>query len=662
MPINFSSLGGSSGGGVSGDFVINTGDYSSDTAELSRDYEAGAYGILVSPTDATLDIYLVASDGSFAGYSNIGSITATAPFDKVVVLGSTSNTSLSFSFNGESQIPTAKGQLVGAGAVVGSVVTSSLPNADDSTVVNGGNFAADVEVTFIDQSAVETSAKTIVRSSSTQLIVTRPDTFSPENSPYTLKVVNPGIPEPSGTDPHLLSNSVTAGTNPVWTTGTTIVYLIGAETSHTLLATDTESSDIDYSIVSGTLPAGISLDGETGVISGTASGTPADGDVTSVTIRAIDAGGNFLDKAFDFTANLAPTWTTSGAGLQNPLGGAAYSAQLVASGGTTGGVLSYTLQSGAFHIGHTMNAAGVISGATSDSTGDTATFTVRVTDEGGLFADRQFTTVVSDLYAFTSHTFTNANAVGYAGPTLSAARASYSTTWDDAYLNMTTNGIQKWTVPATGSYRIEVSGASSVRQYFSGNFSSKAGRGASFASNVSLTAGQEVDILCGQLPTNVGGLVTSYNGGTYGTSGEIFNGGGGGTFVYNSSTASLLLAAGGGASERSSNSGSTQATMDASSNFSGNGNDGLGGSGGSGGFGGQDNNNTTDGTAGAGYQGDGSTGGSSSYTLAKSFLNGGEGSITNGSGPRRLWWRWRWRLGWLWWRRRLLWRWRWCKQ
>jgi hypothetical protein len=388
MAINFSDLGGNSSG-VSGNFVINTGDYSSDTAQLSRDYEAGAYGVLVSPTDATLDIYLIASDGSLVGYSNIGTITATAAFDKVVVLGSTSNTSLSFSFNGESQTVATKGQLANVGAVVSSVVTSSLPSVDDTTVVNGGNFAADVEVTFIGQSEVETAAKTVVRSSSTQLIVTRPDAFSPDDSPYTVKVVNPGIPVPAGTSAYLLSNSVTAGTNPVWTTSTNVFYNVGSATSYTFLATDTEATDIDYSVVSGTLPAGLTLDGETGVLSGTASGTPSEGNVTAVTIRANDTGGNFLDKAFNITANVAPTWTTSA--ISGLVKDTAYSFQLVASGGSAGGALTYTLQSGALLSGHSLSSTGLISGTSNAAAATVITFTIRVTDEAGLFVDREFT-------------------------------------------------------------------------------------------------------------------------------------------------------------------------------------------------------------------------------------------------------------------------------
>jgi hypothetical protein len=389
MAINFSKLGGGSSSGGGGDFVINTGDYSSDTAELSIEFAAGAYGITASPTDSTLDIYLVASDGSFAGYTNTDSITATIPFNKVVVLGSTASTILSFIFNGESQTVTTKGQLGGAGAVISSVVTSSLPSVDDTTVVNGGNFAADVEVTFIDQSSVETAAKAVVRSSSTQLIVTRPDTFSTADSPFTVKVVNPGIPVPSASSPHLLSNSVTAGTNPVWITGSNLYIPTAGSVSVTLLATDTEASDIDYSILSGTLPAGLTLDGETGTITGTAS--YSEGASTAVAFRAIDAGGNFLDKTITVIANDAPVWTTSAGALTAAEANATYSNQLVASGGAAGGTISFALESGSLPAGVGLSSSGLISGTSSESIGTNSSFVVRATDAGEAFTDRSFT-------------------------------------------------------------------------------------------------------------------------------------------------------------------------------------------------------------------------------------------------------------------------------
>ena len=383
----------SGGGGGTNNFVLKT--TAETTYVLDRTYTSGRYSLSFLDSDTTFDIYAIAEDGTYAGYTASTILEVSADFTEVVVLGAASGTRINFTHLGTLTEAVTSGDVATAGAFVSSVVTSSLPSVDDTTVVNGGNFAANVAVSFIDQSAVEVAAKTVVRSSSTQLLITRPDSFSTADSPFTVKVVNPGIPVPGGSNAHLLSNSVTAGTNPVWTTDTTIVYNVGGATSVTLLATDTEATDIDYSVVSGTLPAGLTLDGETGVLSGTASGTPAEGDVTAVTIRAIDTGGNFLDKAFNFTANVAPTWTTAAAALDPaPSPDAAYSFQLVASTGSAGGALTYTLQSGALLAGHSLSTAGVISGTSTGVADDTATFTVRVTDEGGLFSDREFTTVI----------------------------------------------------------------------------------------------------------------------------------------------------------------------------------------------------------------------------------------------------------------------------
>jgi hypothetical protein len=394
-----SSFSAASSGAVGGtnNFVLKT--TAETTYVLDRTYTSGRYSLSFLDSDSTFDIYAIAEDGTYAGYTASTILEVSADFAEIVVLGAASGTRINFTHLGTLTEALTSGDVATAGAFISSVVTSSLPSIDDTTVLNGGNFAANVEVSFIDQSAVETAAKTVVRSSSTQLIITRPDAFLPSDSPFTVKVVNPGIPVPASTNAHLLSNSVTAGTNPVWTTGTTIIYNVGGATSVTLLATDTEASDIDYSVVSGTLPAGLTLDGETGVISGTFSGSASEGDVTAVTIRAIDTGGNFLDKAFSLTANTVPAWTTSTNGVEPPTATLPYSFQLVSSTGTLGGTLTYSLQSGALLPGHSLSSAGVISGTSTGVADDTATFTVRVTDELGLFADRAFTVVISPLVA-----------------------------------------------------------------------------------------------------------------------------------------------------------------------------------------------------------------------------------------------------------------------
>lgn len=63
------------------------------------------------------------------------------------------------------------------------------------------------------------------------------------------------------------------------------------------------------------------------------------------------------------------------------------------------------------------------------------------------------------LYAFTSFTFTTAGITGQNGPTLSNCLSSYNTStypWllDTGFFNVVTQGIQQWTIPSDGWYRV----------------------------------------------------------------------------------------------------------------------------------------------------------------------------------------------------------------
>ena len=119
------------------------------------------------------------------------------------------------------------------------------------------------------------------------------------------------------------------------------------------------------------------------------------------------------------------------------------------------------------------------------------------------------------LYYFNTFTFTTLGATGYAGPasTLTYANAPWSTSQFSIV-----NGIQNWTVPATGMYQIKAAGA----------YGSTPGR--VIQGNVVLAQGQVISILVGQKSTSVVDAVTL--------------GGGGGTYIV-SGTTPLLVAAGG---------------------------------------------------------------------------------------------------------------------
>ncbi len=193
-------------------------------------------------------------------------------------------------------------------------------------------------------------------------------------------------------------------------------------------------------------------------------------------------------------------------------------------------------------------------------------------------------TIVTGLYDFTSHTFTNCGKTGTTGPSLSQCRSTYTTTWDDTYLNMSSTGIQVWTVPRTGNYRFEVAGAS-------GGVTSISGFGAVVTGTVSLTEGQTVNILVGQM------------GSTHATGNS--DGGGGGSFVQRGDGTLLFVGGGGAGAAQTGNSGNENASLTTSVVSS---------------------SPSQFGSRGAGYSTNGQHFTYGTYTtVAQSFLSGGNG-------------------------------------
>ena len=128
-----------------------------------------------------------------------------------------------------------------------------------------------------------------------------------------------------------------------------------------------------------------------------------------------------------------------------------------------------------------------------------------------------------NLYDFSSHTFTHCGQTGSTGPSLSQCRSAYSgAAWaqDSARFDVT-SGIQLWTVPQTGTYRITASGAG-LNAYSNQ-------RGARMRGDFQLQQGQQLRILVGQVSTRN-------------------QAGSGGTFVATANNTPLLVAGGAGGS------------------------------------------------------------------------------------------------------------------
>ena len=228
----------------------------------------------------------------------------------------------------------------------------------------------------------------------------------------------------------------------------------------------------------------------------------------------------------------------------------------------------------------------------------------------------------SSLYGFTAHTFTNAGATGFSGPILSQVRSAYSgAAWaqNNSYLNMTTQGIQEWTVPATGSYTIRVAGAKGgdAKGYTGGS-------GRTVDATFTLTQNQVIKILIGQSGLSATSSVSNVGGG-----------GGGGSFVINKTDNSILLIAGGGGGAKDNTSGYSRYSNGVTAPYTNAGTLPSGGTGSTSGNGGGAYQGNWSGGGGGGFSGNGglspygssvgTDGSFQSIVAGISFTNGGLG-------------------------------------
>ena len=158
---------------------------------------------------------------------------------------------------------------------------------------------------------------------------------------------------------------------------------VGTAYSQTLAATGGTAPYSAWTVIAGTLPAGLSLNAATGVVSGTPTATASP--ATSITVRVNDANG--CQGTRSITLQVCPVITLSPTTVTTPVIGVAYSQSLSASSGTS--PYSFTLASGSLPAWATLSSAGVITGTPANGT--PATFSVRATDANGCTGTASYT-------------------------------------------------------------------------------------------------------------------------------------------------------------------------------------------------------------------------------------------------------------------------------
>jgi len=135
---------------------------------------------------------------------------------------------------------------------------------------------------------------------------------------------------------------------------------------------------------------------------------------------------------------------------------------------------------------------------------------------------------------------TSCGQAGRIGPTMQMCRTEYGQEAVHSHVTDVIRGVQKFRVPATGTWRITAYGAAGGRAKLSGLF--RGGLGAEAFGTFELTAGQMLNIVVGQSGSNIHSnqQVSNFGGG-----------GGGGSYVWldGAETPMIIAGGGGGASE-----------------------------------------------------------------------------------------------------------------
>jgi hypothetical protein len=214
----------------------------------------------------------------------------------------------------------------------------SQAGGNQTIVITGSGFNSGATVTFVGASGTDFNASTVTVDSDTQITAVAPkSSFLNAQEPYGVKVENT-----SGLSATLASQ-INVDTAPSWSTASgSLGTFNNYETVNvSVTATDVDGDTITYSVQSGSLPSGLSLNSSTGAITGTV-GAVASATTSNFTIRAT-ANTKTSDRSFSMVAEPVIQAFTSSGTWNVPIGLTSATILVVAGGGAGGTTASAPL-------------------------------------------------------------------------------------------------------------------------------------------------------------------------------------------------------------------------------------------------------------------------------------------------------------------------------
>jgi hypothetical protein len=179
---------------------------------------------------------------------------------------------------------------------VSSISPSTIENTQTTITITGTNFVNGAIVNAISTTGAIYTADTVSFTSSTSIDAAF--TLTTDGT-YYIRVENP-----DGLAGRSASALLTVSDAPTWSTAAGSLGSVAQGGSISFTVTATSDSTVSYSVVSGSLPTGASLNSSTGAITGTESGSDTAETIYSFTIRATDAEAQTADRAFSITVTV----------------------------------------------------------------------------------------------------------------------------------------------------------------------------------------------------------------------------------------------------------------------------------------------------------------------------------------------------------------------